>query len=282
MLIAALLAVGSAVSYGVSDYFGTVAARRLGLIPATALGYLVAVPTAGVGLLIVGGAWSWSAVLWSGAAAVATIVGLLGFFAAMVRGPASVVSPLIAVLGSAVPVAGGLIAGERLGWLTWAAIGLAIAAAFLMSVAPGRGAQRLRLRTLAISIVSGLALGVSVVFLDRAPPEAGLVPAFVDIVGGFIVVAAIAGATWRTSRASFASPRRFGPSAVNGVLLGLANVLLVLALRDGDLAVVGVLVSLYPLATILLALLLDRERPSATQWAGIGGAIAASVLFAVA
>jgi drug/metabolite transporter (DMT)-like permease len=59
-----------------------------------------------------------------------------------------------------------------------------------------------------------------------------------------------------------------------------ANVLYLLAVRMGQLSIVGLLSSLYPVSTVLLATLLLRERLSKTQLAGVGGCTLAVVLIA--
>ena len=283
MLVGAVLAFASALVYGVSDYSAAVSTRRLGLVAATTATYVVATVAAGAGLLVVGGAWSWPAAGWSAAAAVATIGGLLAFYAAMAIGPMTLVSPLIALLEAAVPVVVGAVLGERFAWLGWVAVGLALVAGILMSISPDADRGRLGPRTLGLSLVAGAGLGASVVLLDRVPEGAGLVPAFVDVAGGLVVLAVLVVATWRTTGPALAGMRGRGLAVplTAGVCLAGANVLLVLALQRGDLAVVGVLVSLYALSTIALARLLDHERPSAAQLAGIGAALVASALFAL-
>ena len=49
------------------------------------------------------------------------------------------------------------------------------------------------------------------------------------------------------------------------MLIGGANVLLMVALHAGSVAVVAVLVNLYPVATVLLAWIVLRERVNALQ-----------------
>ena len=60
-----------------------------------------------------------------------------------------------------------------------------------------------------------------------------------------------------------------GPIAAIGVLDLLANLLFVLAASRGLLSVVGVLGSLYPVATVILAALLLDERLSRSQARGV-------------
>jgi drug/metabolite transporter (DMT)-like permease len=66
-----------------------------------------------------------------------------------------------------------------------------------------------------------------------------------------------------------------------GLLLAVATILLVIGLHLGELAVMGVLNALYPLGTVLLALVVLRERLSAPQVLGILLALAASATLAL-
>ncbi|MFT4124083.1 MAG: hypothetical protein QM635_09650, partial [Microbacteriaceae bacterium] len=75
--------------------------------------------------------------------------------------------------------------------------------------------------------------------------------------------------------------RALGQALGGGVLLGAANGLLVLALAGGQLAIVAVLVGLYPAVTVLLATLLGRERMASAQLAGVLLALAASLALAL-
>ena len=71
-------------------------------------------------------------------------------------------------------------------------------------------------------------------------------------------------------------------AGVAGLLIGGANVLLMLALHAGSVAVVAVLVNLYPVATVLLAWIVLRERINAVQATGVVLAVAASVMLGLA
>ena len=63
-----------------------------------------------------------------------------------------------------------------------------------------------------------------------------------------------------------------------GLLIMLANVTYLVAVREGLLSVVAAIVSLYPAATVALAMLIDRERVVRTQVAGMGIALVSLLL----
>ncbi|TPX00840.1 EamA family transporter [Schumannella luteola] len=65
------------------------------------------------------------------------------------------------------------------------------------------------------------------------------------------------------------------------MLMAVANALLVWGLHQGQLAIMGVLASLYPLGTVLLALTVLRERLTPVQVAGVALALAASAALAL-
>jgi drug/metabolite transporter (DMT)-like permease len=307
--VTVLLALGASLAYGVSDFAGAVAARRLRVLPATTLTYALALVTLAVLLPLVGGAWSASVVAWGSAAGVAAVVGFITFYGALAAGPISLAAPLIAVLGSLVPVAVAIAQGEQLPPLAWGAVALAIIGAGLISVVPRGDSPRLRPRTVVLSLVAGATLGLSIVFLDKAPADSGITSAFVEIAVGVVILLALmvlgrAGRWGRRATAVLdpvASPADTGeaaqaavPAAASnnrralvlgaaaGVLLGLANAGLVLALLGGSLAVVSVLIGLYPAATILLARVVHGERVTLVQLVGILVAIGASLLLAIA
>ena len=60
-----------------------------------------------------------------------------------------------------------------------------------------------------------------------------------------------------------------------------ANLLVAAALQRGPLGIVSVLSSLYPIVTALTAMLILRERLSATQLGGVALAMTAVVLLLV-
>jgi drug/metabolite transporter (DMT)-like permease len=73
----------------------------------------------------------------------------------------------------------------------------------------------------------------------------------------------------------------YAMSAAAGVLDSVANLLFLLAARSGDLAVVAVIVALYPAGTVLLARGVLAERIHRGQLVGLGTAAVAVSLLAL-
>jgi len=233
------------------------------------------------------------------------ITGTLAFYGALVAGPVSLGTPIVGTVESAVPVIGAVLLGHRMTGATWLAIVLAVLGGALVSLRLGSG-ERLTARAALLAVTGGVLFGASILALSRAPQGAGLVPAVLEGGIGFIVMSLLLGAARASSpldrllrlfdAETDASPehggdgaasragalRRYLPVLVTGVLLGLGNTLLVVALRIGELAIVTVLADLYPVPTVLLARFVLRERLSPVQFGGVALALAASALFALA
>lgn len=79
------------------------------------------------------------------------------------------------------------------------------------------------------------------------------------------------------------SPRGISYAVLNGVLSGIGGLAFFAAFRSGgNTAVVTAATSLYPMITVALAVTILRERLTWVQFAGLGFAAAAFVLFSIA
>ncbi|WP_242471966.1 EamA family transporter [Blastococcus sp. TML/C7B] len=192
----------------------------------------------------------------------------------------SVVAPVTALAGAAVPVLAGLALGERVGAAAAVGIGLALVAVVLVAAEGGpRSLRAVSLGASAPALAAGAGFGVFFVLLDRAPADAGLWPLVGARVLSLVLVLVVAVCAGRSLRV----PRAGLPAVL---LAGLgdmaANALFLLATQqDGPLVITAVLASLYPATTVLLAQLLLRERLVPAQLAGVGAAAAAVVLIAL-
>jgi drug/metabolite transporter (DMT)-like permease len=247
-----------------------VQARRLPALSVTlwsqaagALALAAALAVQGTPPTLAGYAWGLAAGAGSGLA-------LLLFYRGLAEGVMSVVAP-VAASGAVVPVLAALLRGEAPGPLAGLGIVAAVAGVVLVSRAPGpRRPQGLAPRVLAMALGAALGFGLFYVFVDAGTATPGAAPLWV-IAGArtssLLVLAGIA-AAGRWSQAPWPG-RRIVPVALVGIADTSANVLFALAATGGNLAVVGVLGSLYPVATVLLARWLLRERLSGGQNAGV-------------
>jgi drug/metabolite transporter (DMT)-like permease len=278
--MATLLALASAVVYGMADFAGGMASRRAAAAAVVAL-------SQGAGLVAVllllpwlGGDPEPADLGWGAAAGVAGAAGLLLFYRSLAAGVMSVVAPVTAVSAAALPVLGGLLLGERIGPLAAAGIALALAAVVLVAAEDGLASLRnARLGTVAPALAAGAGFGLFFVVLDRTGDDSGLTPLAAARVVSVLLVGGLALATGRSLRVS----RRVLPVVLlAGVGDMTANALFLVATQvGGQLAITGVLASLYPASTVLLAQVVLRERLAGAQRAGLAVAAAAVVLIAL-
>jgi drug/metabolite transporter (DMT)-like permease len=278
--VAVLLALGCAVVYGASDFLGGLASRTASVFGVVALSQAAGLVALLALLPWLGGPVDAADLAWGAAAGVAGATGLVVFFRALAGGVMSVIAPITAVTAAAVPVLVGLLGGERLH--PWSAVGivLALGAVVLVSAEGGLGALlAARPASVVPALVAGAMFGFFFVMLDRTSDESGVTPLVTARIASMalVVVVAVIG------RQSLRVPRAALPLVVaSGIGDMTANALFLLATQqDGQLAITGVLASLYPVSTVVLAQVVLRERLVRAQVAGLGAAVAAVVLISL-
>ena len=299
------LGLSSGLCWGAADFFGGMQSRRLPALTvafwsqvAGALGLVVALAVSGTRPTPAGVAWGLVAGVGSGCA-------LVLFYRGLAEGTMSIVAP-VSACGAVVPVAAALLTGHRPGALAGLGVTAAITGVVLVSRprrpphgqhgSPGRpsdpgapahpgpsgGAGRSG-RVLAMALGSALGFGLFYVFVDAGTTGSRGDPLWV-IAGArasslvMLSMIALVG-----NRSALRWPgRRIGPVALVGIGDTGANLLFAYAATVGNLAVVGVLGSLYPVATVVLARWLLDERLSGGQSAGVALALTGVGLLAVA
>jgi uncharacterized membrane protein len=272
-MVALGLALGASIAWGGSDFLAGLVTRRL-----PALTVLVLSQAAGLVLLLVLLALSGQGpppnhgMLIAVGAGLAEMLGFAALYRALAIGPMSVVAPL-ASLAAVVPVAAGVAGGERPPPV--AAVGLALAVACGALVAfehdPGERRRGRIAPGAALAACSALAFGVFFVATNAASDVGGV--AWTVAVNRSTSFAALAlvvaigrrGLTYRSAD--------LRPAAVIGLLDAGANALFALALTQGMTSTIGVIGSLYPVTTVVLATVILRERPRALQAAGVAGVL---------
>jgi drug/metabolite transporter (DMT)-like permease len=285
-VLAIVVGLTSALTYGVADFFGGLAAKRTASVVVTAFAALVGLVVMLPFALLVPARPSFEAFLWGGLSGITGAAAIFLLYAALAIGPMSILSPLTAVLSALVPMTWGLLSGERLPWWGYLALGGVLVAIVLVGFVPERGAVRPRPRGIVYATVSGILIGAFFIFVDRAPDDSGLYPILANrsVSGSILLVVLLVLALRARSRGTAAFPGlrgAFGVIIACGVADAAANVLILVGLRMGDLTVMSVLAALYPGGTIALAALVLRERIAPVQWAGLALALGSAALLAV-
>lgn len=259
------LAFLSSVSFGAADFLGGLATRRSGRVFAV----VVLSQVLGLSLVLVALAVGRPELIagdigWAAAAGVAGSAGLVLLYRGLSIGTMSVVAPLSAVMGAVVPVAWGLITGERPSLPALVGVPIALAAVGLVSgAASNRG---VRGPGMLEGIGAGVGFGVFFILIAQSGSAELWTLTFARIasISMLIVVATVTGATLRP-----------GPGVVKvvagaGVLDMVANLLFLMAERRGLLTLVAVIAAMYPAATVVLARMVLHERLSRSQFIGLG------------
>jgi len=217
---------------------------------------------------------------WIVAGVLAGLVGLVGLSAAyrgMAIGVVSVVST-IAATGPVVPIIVGLALGERPSLVQFGGIVATLLGIGLLAFDRRPQAGGKLVPGVALALLAALAFGVFLVairYASRPDPLLGVLATRAGSVSALLLL----GLAFR-SRITLG--RRDLPSLFTvGVLDVSADVFFAFATTVGLLSIVSILSSLYPVATVILARIVLRERMARLQQAGIVIALAGVLLISL-
>jgi drug/metabolite transporter (DMT)-like permease len=281
-----LLAFSSALAYGTADFIGGAGSRRHSpwqvVLVGQAAGALV---TLAAGLLLPGSPvtpdFAWALLAGGGSA-----TGSIFMFRGLARGRMGLVAPISAVGAAVVPVLVGAALGERPSWLIWIGMVAALQGIWLVSRdtasdRPGVGVDRAAATRGALvdGVLAGAGFGILFAALAQVSDGAGVLPLAANQLVGAILTLAVAAALnqpWRPRRGVVAW------GTASGVLGALGTLTFMVATGMTSLGIAGVLASLYPVITVLLAASLLGERIGAGQRTGIGVCTVAVAALALA
>ena len=270
-----LLAAAAALVYGVGDYCGGRASRKIDSLVVTCAGQIFSLMLLGIFLVILGdpapGMHDW---LWGAAGGLGGFVGLTLFYYALAKGSMTVVAPLAAVVSAALPIGTGLFLGDRPSLIAYVGIVIAIVGIALVTGAVGTAHAPTKLAIVGVATLAGCGFGWMFVCLDRTSSDSGMWP---------LLAARIASISIAATIIAFRGRSRLGQGRIPAIALWAgffdmgANVLFVFANRQGMLSLVSVITALYPVSTIVLALRLDHEKANRSQFVGMACAALALV-----
>src|SRR5215213_1422520 len=304
-MTAILLALGSSVGYGVSDFLASRVARRVA--PVLLVLYSQALQSVVLLAVVVAVRQPYSAggLGWGAVAGAVGVAGLVAYYQALATGQTAIIAPL-ASSGAVLPLLVDLAGGERpsapaLAGLVLVLVGVAVTSLAsaeeedeeVPALAPtwhGPPAPRRRAAVprppvpVLLALVAAVCFGLFFVGVDRGGEAAGGSVLWVALgvqVGALpTTVAGAMGARGR--RLGIGDPALLWPVAWLTVLNLSADASLAYAVTRGDLAVVAVMGSLAPVVTAVCAHVLTAERPAGAQTAGAALAVLGTLVVSAA
>jgi drug/metabolite transporter (DMT)-like permease len=268
-----LLALASAVCYGIVDFVGGLLSRRAHFAAVTFLGQiggLLLATTAA--LLLPADAVRPIDLLWGALSGVGSGAAMHFLNRGLSHGAMSVVVPVSAVTGVGLSVVCGVLLGDRPTAVAWLGIALSVPALWMVCGGTDGGGG------VPDGLLASAGVALQYIALAQAGASSGLWP----------VAAGRAAAVLVLLPAAARHPRRLRlppVRAVQAVLVGagaaLGLILYLLAAQRQLLAVAVVLASLYPALPVILGLALLDERLSRKQVVGLAGAGLATVLLSL-
>jgi drug/metabolite transporter (DMT)-like permease len=263
--MAAVLALGGALCWGVGDFLGGLATRRLAVVAVLAVSQ--AIGLAGLLVWVVASDDAFPGVVELLPAAAAGIAGLLGL-GALYRGLAVGAMGIVAPISAAspiVPLGVDAAKGDVPSGVQWLGIALVLTGIAILSREPSIDGGRRIAAGAGLAVLAALGFGLFVVGLDAGADES----ATWAVLAARAASVSIAVVTALVLSTSLRPPRAVLPLLVGvGVFDTGANVFVAAATTHGAAGIVAVLSALYPVVTVVLAWLVLGERLGPAKRAG--------------
>jgi drug/metabolite transporter (DMT)-like permease len=271
-VVAAVLALAAAVSWGIGDFLGGLKSRSLRPVAVLIVAQPIGGALLGTWVAIRGQGPPGSEVLWACVASVFGTVGLIAFYRGMAAGALSIVAP-IAGAGAAIPVIWGLARGDNPS--SYQELGFAAALVGVVLASFERNPQAARVAAgVGWAAIAMLAFGGYYIPMHAASQGDFLWAAFIFRLTSTTLIAA----SWLVLRPPPARRADLPALASIGILDTGGNVFFAASSTRGLVSVVSILASLYPVVTVLLARAVLHERVHRSQELGIALALAGIVL----
>lgn len=272
-----LFALASAALFGVADFIGGLATRRLAAWTVATWTQIFGIPVLIIGVFVVASPdVTQNDIIWGALAGVIGLAGLALLYATLAAGKMSIVAPIIGAGAAVVPVLYAVVVGEEITGVQWGGIALALFAVVLLAREPGAG--KLDRKLFLQAMLTAVSFGVFFIIMGQTGEGSGVWPLVaargVSIPIG-VAVLVVSAVQPKTPRGSWRLV------ATSGAIDMAANIAILLAVQRGPIGINAVLGSLYPVFTVAAAVIVLRERPSRLQTAGILLAVLAIVALAV-
>ena len=263
--MAAVLALGGALCWGVGDFLGGLAARRLAVLAVLVVSQ--AIGLAGLLLWVAASRDAFPGIdelLPAVGAGIAGLVGLGALYRGLAAGAMGIVAPISAA-SPLVPLAVDASKGDVPAALQWLGIALVLAGITVLAKEPSVDGRQRMAAGAGLAVLAALGFGLFVVGIDAGADESAawaMVAARITSVSVGVVAALVMSTSLRP-------PRTLLPMLVGvGIFDTGASVLVAAATTHDAAGIVAVLSALYPVVTVVLAWLVLGERLSRAKRAG--------------
>ena len=302
-MTAILLALGSSVGYGVSDFLASRVAKRVAPVLLVLYSQLLQSVVLLLVVLLVSQPYSGAGLAWGAVAGAVGAAGLVAYYQALATGQTAIIAPL-ASSGAVLPLLVDVAGGERPSPLALAGLVLVLVGIAVTSLAAAREegeeapaptwhgppAPRRRVAVprpplpILLALVAAVSFGLFFVGIDRGGEAAGggVLWVALGIQVGALPTTLVGALRARGRRLGVGDPAQLWPVGLLTVLNLSADASLAYAVTRGDLAVVAVLGSLAPVVTAVLAHTLTAERPAAAQTVGAALAVLGTLVVSAA
>jgi drug/metabolite transporter (DMT)-like permease len=267
MNLGILLGLSSALAYGAADFVGGVGSRRYSSWQVVLVGQAAGALVMLVAGLVLPGSPATADFAWALLAGAGSATGSIFLFRGLARGRMGLVAPISAVGAAVLPVLVGVALGERPSWLVWIGALAALPGIWLVSRDPTSDPSAGTRGALVDGAVAGVGFGTLFIALAQITDGAGVLPlAANQLIGAILTIVAATSLRqrWRPSRGVV------GWGSASGLLGATGTLAFMVATGTTSLGIAGVLASLYPAVTVLLAAGALGERIDTGQRAGIG------------
>lgn len=260
------LALLASLIWGTSDFLGGTVTKKLPAVTTLLWANLLVLPGLLIVTLVIGDLQlTPTTIVWGIAAGISGSLGICALYQGLATGVMGVVAP-IASTSVVLPVIVGVVTGESIGAVRGFGIAMAIGGIVLAGGPSVREFRTGSHRPLLFAGASAILIGIFLIAMANGSQESALSTLLVmriTDVGLLLPMVLILGLTRVPGRAALPSIAFIGAADL------AANALYGFAVHGSEMAITAVLVSLYPVVTLLMARRINQERLNREQMIGV-------------
>jgi drug/metabolite transporter (DMT)-like permease len=272
-----IVALISAVTWGSGDFAGGLASRKHNQFQVLAFAAFSASITLFIAMLIRAEPWPGPVtIFWSVAAGISGAIGTVSLYRGLVIGQAALVAPTAAIVSVGLPVIVGTLTQGPPGPQKYG--GMAAGMAGIWLVTREKDASR-STRGLGLAVLAGLGFGGFFLGIVRSELGSVFAPLLLAKLTAFLFC--LLALAFRKKNLLPFPFKESGLALLAGILDAAGNLFYLLAARMIRFELATVISSMAPAMTVLLALLISRQKLSSSQKLGVGICLLAITLILI-